>query len=150
MGNSEFLLDDAAWPEPAGKRVPLSRPSVLKAERALIGAAMLWPDLFDVARQLNSNDFASRIRGDIWDSIRWLRAKHREVDPVLLAHKLEAYGLAVPKPHAHWHAALGSLLDDATAIAGDQDLMRAYAAIVLEEAAERRRAGIKTKERDIA
>ena len=148
---SDFLLDDSQWPEPKpGKSAPLSRPSSLKAERALIGAAMLWPDLFESVRQIQSTDFSHPLRGDIWDSIRWLRAKSRAVDPVLLAHKLEGYGLAVPKPHAHWHAALGALLDDATSIAGDADLMRAYAAVVLEEAAERRRSGQKRKERDVA
>lgn len=147
---SALLLDDSEWPGSRQPAAPISRPSPLQAERALIGAVLNTPELFDAAKQLNSGDFSHRLRGDIWDSLRWLRAKGRAIDPVLVASKLEAYGLAVPKPHLHWHTALGALLDDGTAICGDPDLARAYAAVILEAAAERRRKGQKPPERDVA
>lgn len=147
---SALLLDDSEWPQSSQPAAPISRPTPLQAERALIGAVLNTPELFDAAKQLTSADFSHRLRGDIWDSLRWLRAKGRQIDPVLVAKKLEAYGLAVPKPHTHWHAALGALLDDGTAICGDPDLARAYAAVILEAAAERRRSGQKLPDREVA
>ena len=99
-------------------------------EKAYLGACVLVPDWLDFGASLRPEDFSTRSRGHIFDTMRSF--PRRRFDGVLLAVALEQAG---PAPVASWGWYVGHLMDCAAAI---EDLMPAYVRSIKEAAALRR------------
>lgn len=67
-------------------------PHSLEAERAVLGAVLVNPEMFFEARVLTPGDFHRVGHGCIWDALRRLVAKNAVIDYLTLKHELEAAG----------------------------------------------------------
>ncbi len=76
------------------KTPPLSAlpPNDEHAERAVIGAVLISPDLFALAGDLAPDDFYRRSHAAIWSAIQALAAKGSPLDAVTVANELRSIG----------------------------------------------------------
>lgn len=112
-----------------------------RAERALLGALLLVGETgLERCARLRAEDFRSPHRGAVLTAMRKLVFLETPIDSLTVSDQLERGKLAPPPHEPGWGTAVASLLNHANVGAADDDSIRAYARIVAEASALRRRA----------
>lgn len=125
----------ADWAEKPGNVFTSDR-----AERALLGALLLVGESgLAHCERLRADDFRSPHRAAVLVAMRKLSFYGTPVDALTVVDELERGNVPPPPNVPGWGTAIAALLDHGTVGACDDDSISAYAQIVVDAAALRRR-----------